>query len=315
MSQIETITLANEAPWEGAGFPISNKMTPNQMLIRAGLDWEVKKVPLWGNVNDLPVQAEHYLLVRDTDGAILDEVTESWRPCQNHEAFNIFNNFVMDGELEMKVAGSLKNGKVVWALAKFDNHHFTVFGGDRIDSYFLFSNPHQFGQIVSVRFSPIRKISSTSLTIARLEDENLNVTRLTHRKKYDGESVKKLLEISKTQLDLYKAWAITVGKKKISNIRITESYFKKVFPSAREKKQDIFHDDISIPAMKCMEIYRTQPGSEFAPNTYWQAFNAVIFYLDHCSGRSVDNRLMSAWFGDARKTKNLAADIAYDLSR
>jgi phage/plasmid-like protein (TIGR03299 family) len=313
MTQIETITLANEVPWEGVGFPISNYLTPKQMLVKAGLDWEVKKIPLWGNVNGLPVQAEHYLLVRNTDGAILDEVTESWQPCQNQDAFDIFTSFVKNGDLKMEVAGSLKNGKIVWALAKVNQKSFTLFGGDIIDSYLLFSNPHLFGQIISVKFSPIRRISSTTLTI-RLENYDMDTTRLTHRRKFDGETVRQLLKLSEKSLDDYKEWALVVGKKKIKNIRIVESYFKKVFPSAREKRHDIFHDDISIPAAKCMEIYKTQRGSQFAPNTYWQAWNAINFYLDHCSGRSIDNRLMSSWFGDARKTKMRATLIARELS-
>lgn len=313
MHQIETIALANEVPWEGVGFPISNDLTSEQILKKAGLNWEVEKIPLYGDINGKQVQAEHYFLARSTDGAILDEVTESWQPCQNLEAFDIFKNFINKGNMEMEVAGSLKDGKIIWALAKV-NRSITLFGGDQVDSYILFSNPHIFGQIINVRFSPIRKISTTTLTLP-IRDEDISIARLTHRRKYDGESVKQMLEIAENQLQKYEEWALVVGSKEVSGIRMIEAFFKKIFPSAREKKRDIFHDDISIPAIKCMEIFETQPGSEFAPNSYWQVYNAVNFYLDHCAGRSVDNRLTSAWFGDARKIKIRAAELAYEIAK
>jgi phage/plasmid-like protein (TIGR03299 family) len=312
MTLIETIALANEVPWEGVGVLISNEMSPEEILERAGLNWEVEKIPLYGNINGKMVQAEHYLLIRNTDGAILSEVTESWQPCQNLEAFEIFKNFIKSGDMEMKVAGSLKNGKIIWALAKV-NKSITLFGGDEINSYILFSNPHIFGQIINVRFSPIRKISTTTLTLP-IRNEDISIARLTHRRKYDGESVKQMLEIAETQLDKYEEWALVVGDKEVKNKRTVEAFFKKIFPSAREKKFDLFRDDISIPAAKCMEIFETQPGSEFAPNSYWQVYNAVNFYLDHCAGRSIDNRLSSAWFGDARKTKIRAAELAYEIA-
>ena len=47
----------------------------------------------------------------------------------------------------MHTAGSLKGGKMVWALAKI-NESFDVMDGDRVDSYLLFSNPHDYGKSV-----------------------------------------------------------------------------------------------------------------------------------------------------------------------
>ena len=42
----------------------------------------------------------------------------------------------------METAGSLKGGKVVWALAKV-KESFDIFGGDEVGAYLLFSNTHE----------------------------------------------------------------------------------------------------------------------------------------------------------------------------
>ena len=51
----------------------------------------------------------------------------------------------MSGDMEMHTAGSLKGGQMVWALAKV-KESFDIFGDDKVESFLLFSNPHQYGK-------------------------------------------------------------------------------------------------------------------------------------------------------------------------
>ena len=39
--EVETMAFAGETPWHGLGTPISNDLTPQQMMEAAGCDWEV----------------------------------------------------------------------------------------------------------------------------------------------------------------------------------------------------------------------------------------------------------------------------------
>ena len=41
---IETMAYAGEVPWHGLGVPVSNDLTPAQMMQKAGLDWKVREV-------------------------------------------------------------------------------------------------------------------------------------------------------------------------------------------------------------------------------------------------------------------------------
>jgi len=39
--EVETMAYAGEVPWHGLGNKVTSDMTPNQMLVEAGLDWTV----------------------------------------------------------------------------------------------------------------------------------------------------------------------------------------------------------------------------------------------------------------------------------
>ena len=42
--QVETMAYAGEVPWHGLGVPVSNDLTPQQMMEKAGVDWNVREV-------------------------------------------------------------------------------------------------------------------------------------------------------------------------------------------------------------------------------------------------------------------------------
>ncbi len=60
--------------------------------------------------------------------------------------------------------------------------------------------------------------------------------------------------------------------------------------------------EISYNAKKAFDMIHTQPGSGFAEGTWWQAFNAILFMVDHIVG-SEDNRLYSAWYGPGKQRR------------
>ena len=47
---VETMAYAGEVPWHGLGVPVSNDLTPVQMMEKAGLDWKVQEVESLSNI-------------------------------------------------------------------------------------------------------------------------------------------------------------------------------------------------------------------------------------------------------------------------
>ena len=305
------MAYAGDVPWHGLGTRVPSDVTPAQMLETAGLDWTVEKVPAHVEIDGKQVAIGRSALVRSMDNSILDVVSDDWNPVQNQEAFEFFNDFVASGDMEMHTAGSLNNGTIVWGLARV-KESFELFKGDQIDSYLLFSNFHRYGFSTDVRFTPIRVVCNNTLTLS-LSSQVENMARISHRKVFNGDSVKEMLGVAKDKLSQYKEMAGYLGSKRYTDENIVE-YFSRIFPvlgqSATPKRKQ---KEVSRNAELAMDVLYAQPGTEYAPGTWWQAFNAVTYITDHLIGRNADNRLQSAWYGHNRglKTKALETAIEY----
>jgi len=305
---VETMAYAGEVPWHGLGVSVPADLTPAQMLEAAKLDWTVEKIPAFAKVAGKQVEIGQSALVRNSDNSILDVVSNDWNPVQNQEAFEFFNEFVAAGDMEMHTAGSLRDGQIVWALAKV-KESFELFKGDKIDSYLLFSNFHKYGFSTDVRFTPIRVVCNNTLTLS-LNSAVERMAKISHRQKFDPDAVKGMLGIATDKLAQYKEMAQFLGSKKYSDETIVE-YFTRIFPvtGSNDKKKK----ELSKNAEIALDVLDKQPGTEFAPGTWWQAFNAVTYLTDHVAGRNADNRLTSAWYGYHKgvKTKALETAIEY----
>lgn len=304
------MAYVGETPWHGLGKRVPADVSPVQMLEAAGLNWEVEKVPLFYNTESGPVLTKSRALIRSTDKKLLTVISDNWNPVQNIEAFEFFTDFVAAGDMEMHTAGSLRDGRMVWAMAQIKDS-FELFGGDRVEGYLLFSNPHEFGRSIDVRFTPVRVVCNNTLTLA-LNSEAQHAVKINHRSQFDGDSVKETLGIAKDRLASYKEQAMFLGKKKYKKETIVE-YFNRVFPSLskdEEKKMDITKLPISRQAEEAMAVLHTQPGANFAEGSWWQAFNTVTYMADHKMGRSQDSRLSSSWYGLNRAKKEKALELA-----
>jgi phage/plasmid-like protein (TIGR03299 family) len=306
--EVETMAYAGELPWHGLGTEVSNELTPLQMMQKAGVDWEVEQQKI---VTESGLEInDKVALVRTSDNTLLDVTGKDWKPVQNEEAFTFFSEFVAAGDMEMHTAGSLKEGRNVWALAKV-KESFDVFGEDRVDSYLLFSNPHQYGKAVDVRFTPIRVVCNNTLTFS-LQSASKNSVKVGHRTAFDADTVKETLGLASEKFAKYKEMAQFLGSRKISAESLIQ-YYNDVFPTTSRKEEKtpvVVYDDMSKAAKMCYDALEVQPGAQFAAGTWWQAFNSVTYYTDHLQGRNSENRLHNQWFGYNQAKKVTAAEKA-----
>ena len=307
---VETMAYAGEVPWHGLGTKVPADLTPRQMMQQAGVDWRVNLVPTYADVNGTKVSTGQKALVRETDNRVLTNVGGNWNPVQNEEAFDFFTEYCLAGDMEMHTAGSLADGKIVWALAKV-NESFDVLGEDRVDSYLLFSNPHQYGKSLNVRFTPIRVVCNNTLTLS-LSQKAKNEVALNHRREFDPAMVKDQLGIAHEKFAMYKEMARFLSKKRAKNSDLIQ-YFNNVFPIAGNK-QVAQYEDLSRTAKQAYDVLEVQPGAEMAMGTWWNAVNAVTYLTDHELGRSADTRMQSAWFGANQAKKVQAMNLAVEMA-
>lgn len=312
--QVETMAYAGELPWHGLGVPVSNDLTPVQMMEKAGVDWTVQECESFVDFSGERISTGQKALVRSTDGRVLTNVGKDWNPVQNEQAFEFFSEYVFAGDMEMHTAGSLKDGQMVWALAKVKDS-FDLFGGDQVESYLLFSNPHQYGKSIDVRFTPIRVVCNNTLSLS-LSMQAERQVKVGHRVEFNPGEVKEALGIASEKLATYREMAEYLGSKRFSMDKLVE-YYNTVYPRTSDKRvQDkkLSVDTLSRNAKQCLDVLETQPGAEFAEGSWWAAFNSVTYVTDHVQGRNADNRLYSSWFGSNQLRKKNALETAIEFA-
>ena len=298
--------LTSGVPWHGLGTPVDDDMTPIEMMKAAGLDWTVRKVESFVEVNGEKIPTGQQALIRETDGKILTNVGGNWNPCQNETAFEFFNDFVKAGDMVMDTAGSINDGKMVFAAADVRDG-FTLFGGDEVKGYLLFSNPHQYGKCIDVKFVMTRVVCNNTLSMA-LTEKSQPAVRLSHRNEFDAEVVKELLGISHTRVQQFKEAAEFLGSKRYNNYDF-ERFLGKVFGTSSQENKVL-----SRTGERALEIVETQPGANFKPGTWWNAYHAVTYITDHELGRSDDARASSSLFGANARKKLDALDLAVEMA-
>jgi phage/plasmid-like protein (TIGR03299 family) len=311
--EVETMAYAGELPWHGLGVKVHNDLSPQQMMQKAGVDWSVQEVESFVEFNGEKMPTGQKSLIRETDGKILTNVGKDWHPCQNETAFEFFNEYVLAGDMEMHTAGSLKDGQYVWALAKV-KESFDLFGGDQVDSYMLFSNPHVYGKSIDVRFTPIRVVCNNTLTFA-LDSQSQRAVKVGHRSEFNPNMVKEQLGIAHEKFAKYKEMAEFLGSKRVTADSLIQ-YYNEVFPltSGKDQQTEVNLGTISRQAKNAYDVIESQPGAQYAEGSWWQAFNSVTFVTDHIQGRNADNRLHSQWYGYNQLRKVKAAEKAVEFA-
>lgn len=309
---VAQMAYAGETPWHGLGVQVSNDLTPAQMQQKAGLDWTVQEVESYIDFNDTKLPTGQKSLVRSTDGKVLTNVGKGWNPVQNSEAFEFFSEYVLAGDMEMHTAGSLKGGKNVFALAKV-KESFTILGEDQVDSYLLFSNPHEYGKAIDVRFTPVRVVCNNTLTFS-LNMQSKNAVKMNHRSVFNPDMVKEQMGIAHEKFAQYKDMAEFLSTKRFS-VESLMNYYSEVFPyTHRSSEAPTTMDDLSKNARDAYAVLETQPGAGFGEGTWWQALNSVTYLTDHQMGRNAETRMQSAWFGQNQARKLVAVNKAVEYA-
>jgi phage/plasmid-like protein (TIGR03299 family) len=310
---VAQMAYAGGVPWHGLGVKVPSDLTPEQMLDAAGLNWEVQKFPTFAildeNDPESVIETKQSALVRTKDKKLLDVVSDDWNPVQNAEAFDFFNEFVMAGDMEMHTAGSLKDGQIVWGLAKVKDS-FELFKGDVIDSYLLFSNFHKYGFSTDVRFTPIRVVCNNTLTMAHHNGES-QLMRVKHSANIE-ENMKSVFEIMnlannafETTLEQYRLLA-----NKEINSKDLEKYIKLVFKLDEDKEnagKRLLNNIIPL-----FEQGRGNDMKEIK-GTYWAAYNSISEYLQYEKKGDEQVRLNNLWFGTSKTTLERALETAVKL--
>lgn len=158
---VESLFYVRETPWHGQGIRVEDAPTSEDAIRLAGLDWTVNQEPIYLS-NGTKIDG-NYANVRSSDNKPLGIVGERYKVVQNSDAF-AFTDALLGEGVRYETAGSLKDGKVIWLLAKMPESVEIL--GDKVDPYMVFTNTHDGSGAVRVCMTPVRVVCNNTLNAA-----------------------------------------------------------------------------------------------------------------------------------------------------
>lgn len=153
--------VGRRSPWNRLGTTVSEAVTSAEAIHLAGLDWRVEPQSVY---TENGIKVEGYSAnVRNTDGRALGIVGSRYQIVQNEDAFNFTDDLIGEG-VTYETAGSFKNGKSIWLLAKMPQRYDIL--GDEVTPYIVFINSHDGSGAVRVAMTPIRVVCNNMLNMA-----------------------------------------------------------------------------------------------------------------------------------------------------
>lgn len=184
---VESMFSTRVTPWHGLGKIVAEAPTSEDAIHLAGLDWDVVQQKIY--LEDGTEIKDAYANVRSTDNKPLGIVGNRYQIVQNVEAFSFTDSLLGEG-VKYETAGSLKDGKTIWLLAKLPDKYEIL--GDKIDPYIVFTNTHDGTGSVKVAMTPVRVVCNNTLNMA------LHSATRTWTTRHTGDINKKLTDAQNT---------------------------------------------------------------------------------------------------------------------
>jgi phage/plasmid-like protein (TIGR03299 family) len=315
--EVETMTFAHEVPWHGLGNRVDPKVSVDEMLVQAGLDWQVNKLPLYAqrpNGKPLKIPGRH-ALVRSSDDKIMSVTGEQWQPFQNAEMLGFFRRYADAGKVTLETAGSLKGGKLIWGLANL-NDGFQSTKGDHTKGYLLIISPHEVGMAIKVYTTTIRVVCANTMRLAT--DGARHTYSQNHMKSFSVEDAEAAVELAHAQLKGAGQQAKVLVKHKMSDLDTVEFLARFLQPLDKEQT------DMSAKLDKRYVQTLMEPGAQnkhltevlasvnkgpgAVPGTAWGVLQGYLHWSNHVVGRSIDNRMTQTWVGDRSRITHKVND-------
>ena len=284
---VESMFSVRQVPWHGLGTIVDTAPTSKEAIDLAGLNWTVDPMPIYdGRGNEI---SGYKANTRSSDGSVLGVVTNKYKVVQNSEAFD-FTDVLLNEGVTYETAGSLRNGKTIWLLAKMPEKYIL---GDKFDPYICFCNSHDGMGAIKICMTPIRVVCNNTLNMAFQGAER------TWSTKHMGDIKSKLYEARHT-LQLANSYIDTLGleAEKLASQKMSTDEMMKVL-------DEMFPVDETMTDRKKNNIKEVKDGimvCVFAPDlanfvhTKWGFLNAISDFVGHASpARLTDTYAENNW--------------------
>ncbi len=329
MIENNQIAYKNETPWHGLGFRVSPDATGAEMLKVAGLDWTVQRRALAmraasGVSGNITVDRDSMLtnelagfkaIVRSDNNFVFGIPTKKYNVVQNSEIVDLFREYCEAGHASMETVGALRNGAVVWALAKLNGgSELTIKGVDKVCGYVLMTTSHDGSLSTIAKATQVRVVCHNTMSAA------LSGSKAEFKLKHSAKWTAERAHEAKEALGIAMQQVVTINEAaaNLSNVTIDRSDWLDFMGRlmGADNVLDSKTAELTRVAADIQEATVMSPGANLvsAKGTLWGAVNGVTYYADHMRGRTQDTRLASAWFGESNLLKSKAMEVALEMA-
>jgi phage/plasmid-like protein (TIGR03299 family) len=320
-----------EPAWHRLGTVIDQDVVTSGEAIRlAGLDWTVEQHPIYvhingdnldeyGNEPDDYTETEIHdkvANVRMDTGTPLGVVGGRYHVVQNVEAFDFFDEIIGKGDAHYHTAGSLYNGKKIWALARL-NRDILIGGdpGERIDPFVALCNGHDGNTAVSVYTTPIRVVCQNTLQWSMKGAKNMWKGRHTQNVTEKVRDARDMLGFSNEYFDALQTLGDSLIVQKID--RISFDRMLDMLVPLPTPKDDESTRGLTIAQNTREAIHKAWDVDNLAniKHTKWGFVQAVAEYVDwgkthRTDDKFIDQNLLGANQSATLKDRSVAVALA-----
>lgn len=312
----------NGIPWHQLGTPLPDTADADEMIVAAGLDWNVVKQPLFAyGVGDkssflLPVPGR-VATVRDIDSHVIATVGETYQPIQNREIFDFASALINTGEsVKFETAGALFDGRVVWALASIPDQAIRIDGDDSaIMPYLVLSSGHDGLRAFMASFTPVRVVCANTLAMAMKGSRETYVIRHTVKALDYVEDAKKALRLNVEYIKTLRAVSEQLMKRKVTIADVT-AFTEVLIPSTATEPEKAFKAQRQRDEI--VALYQNSQTLEgvVRPGTAYRLMQATAEWVDHTKeyrktkkGTAADARAIAILDGQGAAIKDKALSL------
>jgi phage/plasmid-like protein (TIGR03299 family) len=303
------IAYVGETPWHGLGTELESDAPLDTWRIAAGLAFDYQLAPVQ-YLGDQTFPGRQVVFRSDTL-VPLSVVSERYHAVQPNQVLEFFRDLAAEHGFRMETAGSLKDGALVWALAKTGRDF--ALGGDALRQYVLLMTSCDASLATRATLTSVRVVCMNTLSAAlRMEQANLVVTR--HSTQFDARAVKRNLGLVDDTWSEFADAAERMATKRLADLDMKEAVLQ-LFgnPAAPADHQP------NLRAMnKVIDLFNGEGRGSSLPSarhSAWGLLHAVTEYVDHhVPERKHGARLASAWTGRGEILKRRALDTCLKLA-
>lgn len=308
-AQADNEIWTKQKPWaHGGGADVNDKMTSEQIMRAAGLDWTVNKRPMsyasGGKTFTVPGKEA---LVRSDNNGCLSVVGSKWNEVQNAHIVEFFRRMTEGGKGSMAAAGSVRKGRMIWALADI-KREFKLPGGDVVKGQLLMVSSHESGRATIAKLMTHRMSCSNQLDgILAGKRGAGHMYRLSHIHEFVVDHAVEAFGDAREQLSEFEKNARMLHKLQLKwedAIRVLAPVYQ---PQA-DITELLADENNWCPSIRSiMECYAGAPGA--IEGNAWGLLNGVTYHGNHRAGTAGEGRLASALIGteSVRAGKVMAA--------